>query len=368
MIVRWSTFLVFYYVYRTAISVFAQASLSNLGDVRIYQRGGRNEAVSIPDLPDVGAVVVLPTIRQLGIYLSQLLGSGVNLVVGGNPYIVNLAFQTLAFAGLCRLLMAFEPAVRKRVALLVLLPSFNLWTSVASKEALLTALFCFLLAPAAAAKEWRLPVRLPLMALVLLIALLKPYYVPGIAFLIGATWLGARVKQAATMALGCFLVSLTPLLFVADELDAYARTVATHFRVNAMTLTREKFFVAPGDILVKAPEGMFQSFFGPTLREAMTGPLQMLSFVESALLVGGLVFLLVRRIAWLRAFEAIVAAGSLFWLLFASYPFGIMNAGSAVRYRAGYVVFVIAVIALAVSHLYRWQRRPAAGAAFAPLP
>ena len=146
------------------------------------------------------------------------------------------------------------------------------------------------------------------------------------------------------MALSAAVVSLAILYPIASFLDKQVRIIAIHFRVSENTLTREIYFVHELDIFLKAPYGMFQSFFGPTVSEAVVGPLQMMSFIESLFLVGLLLMMVLHRFLDIRAFEAIIGSVTLFWILFVTYPFGIMNPGSAVRYRSGYLVLVAFVV------------------------
>ena len=57
-------------------------------------------------------------------------------------------------------------------------------------------------------------------------------------------------------------------------------------------------------------------------------------------------------------FGFFLTIGGLFWILFANYPFGIMNPGSAIRYRTGYILFVVLIFTLLLSRdvYLRWQK------------
>jgi hypothetical protein len=48
---------------------------------------------------------------------------------------------------------------------------------------------------------------------------------------------------------------------------------------------------------------------------------------------------------------------TLFWILFTNYPLGIMNPGSAIRYRTGYeiLVFVVMVFLLSPNLFVTWR-------------
>jgi len=345
MTLSWRVFFLLLFLYRCALSILAQASMSNnLGDSGIYQAGGRASSSSLLEMAQAGGTVGASGFRHLGTSLTESIGGLFGAVAGGNPYVTNIGFQTLAFVGLVRLLMSVEPSLRRWLALVLVLPSFNLWTSVASKEALVAATLGMVLAAFARLQTARRVNRAALVFFAIVLAMLKPHYFVAVLYLFAATLTTKRVKQRAAMALALGLASLSLLFLVADYLDEQARVVASHFRVGARTLTREMYFVDAYDVFFKAPYGMFQSFFGPTISEAMLGPLQMVSFVESIFLVAVLVLLAAHRLLDLRVHETVIGGFTLFWILFASYPFGIMNPGSAVRYRAGYVVLVAFVV------------------------
>lgn len=345
MIIGWSIFFVGLFVYRCGLSVFAQLAITDLGDAGIYQGGGRGDKADLLDLVQTEGTLEVSGVRVFGTMLTEYVGAALKAATAGNPFLINIGFQAIAFVGICRLLMAVEPRIRKRLALLVLLPTFNLWSSVASKEALVTFLFCLILVRfVEIERTQRAVLRLSTILLVVLLGLFKPHYAAAVCFLFGVTFVCLHVRQSATVALACGVISLVPLWLASERIDDLARTVAGHFRVGETTLTREMYFTDRYDVFYKAPYGMFQSFFGPTLSESMIGPLQLASFVESAILIAVLAFLVVRRLAALRVREVVIGGFTLFWMLFPSYPFGIMNPGSAVRYRAGYLVFVLFVI------------------------
>ena len=103
---------------------------------------------------------------------------------------------------------------------------------------------------------------------------------------------------------------------------------------------------------------MFQGFFGPTFEESTQGILQNASFIESSFITSILLFLLLRNLANLPVYAFLIGLISLGWLLFASYPLGIMNAGSAVRYRTGHLLLVFVIFSVVFSREYygRWLR------------
>ena len=95
---------------------------------------------------------------------------------------------------------------------------------------------------------------------------------------------------------------------------------------------------------------MFLGFFGPTLNEvAFGGPLQLASFIESAVLLAVLALAILRQLPSMPVYSALMGGFSLFWILFATYPLGVMNAGSAIRYRTGYELLIFVLITVIMS-------------------
>ncbi len=326
------------------MSIIAQSSVQELGDASLYQRGGRDEKSGFSDFLQEGQSLEASAFRHIGTHFTETIGTLFNIAGGGNAYIINLGFQTIAFIGIVKLLMSVEPSIRRWLALVLILPSFNFWTSLASKEALVTLCMCMILANYVRMQSLQKVRVISLAVFSILLAVLKPHYFIAVAYLFGATVLAQMFRQRAVVALSAAVVSLTVLYPIASFLDEQARIIGIHFRVGENTLTRELYIVNELDIFLKAPYGMFQSFFGPTVSEAVVGPLQMMSFIESLFLLGFLMIMVLHRFLDIRVFEAIIGSVTLFWILFVSYPFGIMNPGSAVRYRSGYLVLVVFVV------------------------
>ena len=104
---------------------------------------------------------------------------------------------------------------------------------------------------------------------------------------------------------------------------------------------------------------MFQAFFGPTIAETSRGVLQLATFLESIVLLSVLVIYALREFFRLPAYAVVMSTFTLFWILFASYPPGMMNPGTALRYRTGYemLVFLAIVVLLSRETYVNWLRR-----------
>ena len=183
----------------------------------------------------------------------------------------------------------------------------------------------------------------------------KVHYAPALLAIYLQVVVGRQVKQKAALVLIAILSSLVPLYLFKDKIDAMAYNIVPHFLGYGST--REAYWIEKYDVFFKAPYGMFQAFFGPTLAESISGPIQMASFLESAFIVGILLIIFLCNVSRLPVFSFFAGISSLGWLLFATYPLGIMNAGSAVRYRTGHILLVFFIFAIMFSRDYfvRWR-------------
>jgi len=347
-VLSWSVILLLIWLYRCACSVVGQVvivQLTTLGDSDRYQ----------------GAVSKFTGINLLFFTDSTTFLEGVGLLLSilllNDPIAINIAFQTLAFYGLARLLLAVDKGLRPAFILILLSPSFNLWTSVAGKEAVIVfslSILCSLLV-----ESYYNRARIGLIHLlsVSLLILFKPHYLVALSFIFGLTWAGRRVLQKEALVLVCGIVTIVALFAIADHVDELSFRVLTHFDHENARSTRDPFWVEPYDVFWKAFEGMYLSFVGPTFEEAIRLPIQMMAFVESMILCFILMVIMFLRLFQLPVYNLLLGGFTLFWLLFVNYPFGVMNPGSAVRYRSGYLVLVITVFAFVLSRrvFVRWR-------------
>ncbi len=340
MRISWSVVYLLLWLYRCAYSVAAQlviAQFTSLGDSGKYQDGQFGElgdgtnltASSIVEGPRAAATILAD---GLGIIFSQF----------GGLYGSNIGFQTIAFFGIVALLRATPPTMRVAMLGLAMLPSFTIWSSIAGKEALVVYAVGVLSALIIRMYDGTARFSVEAAIAVLLVFLFKNQYMPALLFMILGTVIADRVKQRALLVLLAGVLSMAMLWVFEERLGQEALQIVPHFA--GMGSSREAFWTEPQHVLTRAPLGMFLGFFGPTLRETAQGPLQLASFIESTLFLGFLGLILLWRLPRMPVYMALMGLFTLFWILFATYPFGAMNSGSAIRYRTGYQLLVMAVI------------------------
>jgi hypothetical protein len=351
----WTFAYLVLFFYRCGVSVLAQlviARLTTLGDSSRYQQDVLTQTGSI-----AVALMSVETARDLGTMVTEAIGVGFFYLAGGNPILINLGFQSIGFMGLLAILREADASDRKWLYAFFWLPSFTVWSSVAGKEALLLGLIGILLARLTRAYRSGASITVGSLALVLVISVFKPYYAPALLFLFLGTMVCARVRQHSFVALIGGLISLIPLLILKDWIDEKAFELLPHFLDSEAGSNREPFFVEPYDVFIYAPYGMALSFIGPTVFEAGSSALHLLSFVESGFVLVALLLRVLTQLYALPAYMLIIGAFTMFWLLFATYPFGVLNPGTAVRYRASYFpIIVFCAVVLWTRRLYlEWQ-------------
>jgi hypothetical protein len=351
---RWYLFFVFLFLYRAAYSIIAQVvvmRLTPISDTKNYQQGIFEQ--------EAGGFWQNLDLFSSGSWSDSQLATGLTAKLGGffadlffnSPIMVNIAFQSITFIGLVYLLTSLEGKKRVLMAGVILLPTFSLWTSIASKEAIVAACVAILSGYLIRMYLYGSKVGLLHIVVVSILFIFKAHYLIAYVFVIAGCFITRSIKQKATVALLGGLASLSLLYVVRDRVDDLAMKVQWALQVGGIgrSTRTETFLVDKYDIFFKAPEGIFRTFFGPLITEVFLGPLQMIVFIESTFLLVVLSYLAFRQIRTLPFHSLIIGVFSIFWMLFPNYPFGIYNPGTAIRYRSGWILFLFAIVILMFS-------------------
>lgn len=340
----WGVIYVLLWAYRAGYSVLSQVlinRLTSIGDSGRYQ-----DAIIERPLGEAMTEAVYNP-REAATVGTEAIGALFNAITGGNVILTHIGFQSIAYVGILTLLRATPPSTRRLLLLFLLMPSFTLWSSVAGKEALVVFAVGVLSAFAINLYQGRARIGLLVPPALIVVLLTKNQYMPAIIFLIVGTYAARSVRQHASIVLWGGILSLGILYLLREQLGEMAMGIAPHF--SGLGSSRPPFWEAPGDFFAKAPLGMWLAFFGPTVSEALSGPLQLVTFIESSLLVVALLAVLLTRLPRMPVYTLIMGGFTLFWILLATYPTGAMNAGSAIRYRTGYQLLVLALIIVLMS-------------------
>jgi hypothetical protein len=356
-VITWNTFFLFLYLYRVVFSVLGHLvvmRLTSIGDTESYQSEGLSETLLKVQTRDIGDLLQLGDF-QLSSLITDWLGSQFFALLGGSPILINIAFQTITFIGLVYFILSVPLHSRKILAGLIMLPSFSLWTSIASKECIIT--FCVAIISGYLVRQYTSNARMNVVHVfsVILLYIFKPHYLIPIAYAWSAQYFGRIVIQKEVLAYLGLLLSLIGLVVFSEKIIELSFHVQYSFEVVAdVRSTRvQSFFVDEFDVFLKMPEGFYRAFMGPTLEEIATSPLHLMTFIESLVLLSILIVALLARLKDMPIYNFIVSLGITFWVLFPNYPFGVMNAGSAIRYRSGWILLIfLAITVLSSREIY----------------
>lgn len=354
----WSIFYVGFFLYRVACGLFAELIIGNftsLGDSERYQ----GEVSKIQMSESIFDVVVDSTqlTELIGLIFTRMFWASHE-----NPYLVNIVFQTIAFYGLYRILKSLDPRARVYAAILFMAPSFNIWSSIASKEAIVV--FITGIIGSYLIEFYYNRSRLSLIVLFagLLLVIYKAHYLAALTFVFSASFMARRFREKEFVALIACAVVVCGLYIVRDFIDELTFKLISHFVADDQGVyglsTREPIWTERYDFFYQAPYGVWLSIVGPTISEAVRSPLQLVTLIESIGILVVLIVYILANLPRLPVFCFLIGVFALFLLLFANYPFGAMNPGAAIRYRAGWYPLMVTFVFIFFSQsvYYNWVR------------
>jgi hypothetical protein len=264
----------------------------------------------------------------------------------------NIVFMLIAFYGIYRPVNKLNLSKRNLIFCLFLLslPSFGIWTSIVGKEAI-SVFFMGMLASYLIDihSSIRRPQLIELFALYLGLIFKLQYVIPVlVAFfyiLIKNKLKLSSLQQLTTLLLILFF-SIYLVWEFSDEINRLSFVIISHFSTDA-TSTRDPFWINDYDVFYKSITGIFVSFIGPTFSESLNRPAVMPFFIESFLIFSiFLSHLLYMALLGLTKYSINIYKLSLFVIIFLgiltlSYPLGVSNYSTAIRYREGYYGFLV---------------------------
>jgi len=266
----------------------------------------------------------------------------------------NIPFILISFYGVYYPIKKLKLEKKQLILVLTLLsfPSFGIWTSIVSKEAFAVFYMGLILGYLIDLIKGNLRKDyLFLFVGLFLCWIFKPQYLAGILVTIVFIYLHniLRLKQEQNL-LSFILMIIGSLIFLyifRNEINNLAFEIPRHFSMDSESTRPNDIWIYKNDIFWKAPYGMIVSFFGPTIDEASSKLIHLIVFIES------LIIMIIFLFAVINLLLISLATGKfniyyfgiffiiLNWILFVHYPMGILNPGSAVRYRQGFYSFLV---------------------------
>ena len=305
--------------------------------------------------------------------IAFLFGYAIQVLFLSNEYVSAIAFQAIGFVGIVALLRSLSPDFRRRLVPFFFFPSFTMWTSIPGKETFIVLFVCLVLKVVV---DWTTSRRLnlPLLAFgLLMVGLFKPHFVAALLFVLGLALVVSYVRQKGIVVIVAFAVTIGALFALRGFLEERApQMFLYHFTGDSARSTREPFWTEPGDFFAKAPEGMWLAFVGPTLSEVRISVVHLFSYFESLVMLGAFCAMIGRGFSRIPVFCFFLGLGTIFWILAPNYGTGVMNPGTAIRYRSAWLPIVFFCVAVLMTREFgmAWVerfRKPAAGVRAAPL-
>ena len=281
-------------------------------------------------------------------YWMNLLGHNLYLIMG--EYLANIPFIFLSVYGIYYPIKKMKLTTKQLAFLLILLsfPSFGIWTSICSKESVGVFFMGIILGYIIDLFEKRrkYPNLLELFAFYLLL-IFKTQYAPAVFAIIIFIKLSQAFHLRKNGKFFLFIFSIIFVLILAyivrDYMQFIADIMPTHFSAHSKSTRENTIWIEKYDIYYHALQGMFIAFIGPTFSEAMDNNMQLIVFLESVVILIILFWILIKTFFRKKINIYIFSLSFLgtFLILFGHYPFGVLNPGSAIRYRENFYAFLI---------------------------
>lgn len=284
--------------------------------------------------------------------MMDFLAHSFSIVLG--PVLANIPFVFLSIFGIYYAVSRLGLNNRELSFLLLLLsfPSFGIWTSIASKEAVSVFFMGIILGFIIdLVKHSTNKNTLLVFVAFYLCAIFKPQYLIGIfsvlIFLFFSHKFSLKGYGKLTLLGVFFVLSFLVLYLFRYEINELSFIMPVHFSLDAGSTRANTIWVNDFDVFWNAPYGMFVSFMGPTLSEALSKPTHFLAFIESLSILIFFLYSLLKLLLisintkLLNVFYVGVFVTAFLWLLFVHYPFGALNPGSAIRYRESFYSFLV---------------------------
>lgn len=279
---------------------------------------------------------------------------GHSLYIFLGPVLVHVPFILMSFFGIYYAVTRLHLKNKQLFYLLLLLsfPSFGIWTSIASKEAVGVFFLGIILGYIIDVIKRNPNKNYILVTLAFyLCAIFKPQYLIGFTALLNFVFLSRKFSLKGTgklVLLGLFFASSFFVLYLfRDQINELSFILPAHFSLDAGSTRENTIWVNNFDVFLNAPYGMFIGFFGPTVSEALSKPTHLLAFLESSIILGVFLYALIKlslitvKTGKLNVFYLGVFITATLWILFVHYPFGALNPGSAIRYRENFYAFLV---------------------------
>ena len=274
------------------------------------------------------------------------------LILG--PTLANAPFVILSFYGIYYAVSRIDLTNKQLTILLILLsfPNFGIYSSIASKEAIAVFFMGVILGFIIDIIKNR-PVGNYLLIIIAfyLCILFKIHYMIGISALLIYLFLSRILKLDGYgklfLLLLFFIVSFGLLYIFRYEINGLSFNMPKYFSLKSNSTRENTFWINDFDVFKNALYGMYLAFVGPTFTEATQKVTHLFAWIESTIIlstfaVGSLkLYLVATKTHKFNIYYLSIFLIPTLWILFVHYPYGVLNPGSAIRYRENFYGFLV---------------------------
>lgn len=321
-------------VFYMFFALFVFSKFVQLGDMQSYLNGTHYN----PSLMFFSSTLFTGTISHVLYIFVGLIGT-------------SFIFMFLSFYGTYYSVKKMNLSKNSLILILILFsfPSFSIWTTIPGKEAIsiffMGILFGYLVDFINKIRFFNF---LEFFSLYLGL-LFKPQYI--IPFILCLIYIYIRKKFNLKKYVDIFLIiffiflAIMIIFIFQKELNDLFYIIPNHFSLEANSTRQEAFWQKDFDFLYKLPEGVFLSFIGPSIFEVLNRKEMFPIFLESIVIIIILFYIMIRNFNLkINTLNINILIFLVLGILILSYPLGVSNYMTAIRYRAGYYVFLIEII------------------------
>ncbi|WP_129007230.1 hypothetical protein [Arcobacter sp. CECT 8983] len=274
----------------------------------------------------------------------------------GEP-LTHFPFLLLSFYGIYYSVSRLKLSNKDLFIVLVLLsfPSFGIWTSIVSKESIGVFYMGVILGYFIDLMENKnRKIKLIEYFALYLLFVFKVQYLSAIlsiwVYIKLSNFFNLKGNGKLALLLIHIIIAIFFLYYFRDLINEISFKLPNHFSLDGGSTRENNIWVNDYDVFINAPYGMFIGFWGPTFSEILEKPIQSFAFIESFIIFSFFsyflfkAFILVVNIKRINIFYFSILLMAVVWLLFVHYPFGVLNPGSAIRYRENFYGFLVVLL------------------------
>ncbi len=284
-------------------------------------------------------------------YMTDVIISGLKKLFLGNIMFANIIINVISSLAIVRLIRKMRYNIIFMI--LCLSPSFSIWSSFASKEIIVVTFMALMLSEVIAfLRDEKVNYLFAALAVFMLLFYKLQLVLPVLQLLLSVVILKRSNQHSGVVIIPLILVvNVLGIFIMRDYVDDLVRSIIVHFSSASRSTRDSTFLMQNYGFFLNLPYGMFITFFGPTLGEISTSTLHLFTAIESTLIIGTLVYLFIfksKKFIKPDFIHVMVFINLLLLLMFFQTPWGILNPGSAIRYRADYYLYILVLF-----YLYR---------------